>query len=88
MKGEEMEDTKLYDALSEVLVTRLKVDADQITPAADLFEDLGLDSIDMMTAVMAIEEQFGIEVSDKEVEGVRTLQEAVDLLTQKVTARA
>lgn len=88
MKGEKMEDTRLYDVLSEVLVTRLKVDADQITPAADLFEDLGLDSIDMMTAVMAIEEQFGIEVSDKEVEGVRTLQEAVDLLTQKVAARA
>ncbi|MGH2811797.1 MAG: acyl carrier protein [Actinomycetota bacterium] len=83
-----MADNGLYDALKEVLVTRLRVEAEQINPSADLFEDLGLDSIDMMTAVMAIEEKFGIEVSDKEVEGVRTLQEAVDLLSQKVAARA
>lgn len=88
MKGEQMADNGLYDALKEVLVTRLRVEAEQINPSADLFEDLGLDSIDMMTAVMAIEEKFGIEVSDKEVEGVRTLQEAVDLLSQKVAARA
>ena len=83
-----MGDQKIYDALKEVLVTRLRVEEDQIKPEADLFEDLGLDSIDMMTAVMAIEEQFGIEVSDDEVEGVKTLQQAVDLLTQKVAAVA
>jgi acyl carrier protein len=83
-----MGDQKIYDALKEVLVTRLRVEEDQIKPDADLFEDLGLDSIDMMTAVMAIEEQFGIEVSDDEVEGVKTLQQAVDLLTQKVAAVA
>lgn len=83
-----MADQKIYDALKDVLVTRLRVEEDQIKPDADLFEDLGLDSIDMMTAVMAIEEQFGIEVSDDEVEGVRTLQQAVDLLTQKVAAVA
>ncbi len=83
-----MADQKIYDALKEVLVTRLRVEEDQIKPDADLFEDLGLDSIDMMTAVMAIEEQFGIEVSDDEVEGVKTLQQAVDLLTQKVAAVA
>ena len=83
-----MADQKIYEALKEVLVTRLRVEEDQIKPDADLFEDLGLDSIDMMTAVMAIEEQFGIEVSDDEVEGVKTLQQAVDLLTQKVAAVA
>ena len=83
-----MADQKIYDALKEVLVTRLRVEEDQIKPDADLFDDLGLDSIDMMTAVMAIEEQFGIEVSDDEVEGVKTLQQAVDLLTQKVSAVA
>lgn len=83
-----MSDQKIYDALKEVLVSRLRVEEDQIKPDADLFEDLGLDSIDMMTAVMAIEEQFGIEVSDDEVEGVRTLQQAVELLTQKVSALA
>ncbi len=83
-----MADQKIYDALKEVLITRLRVEEDQIKPDADLFEDLGLDSIDMMTAVMAIEEQFGIEVSDDEVEGVKTLQQAVALLTQKVAAVA
>lgn len=75
---------EFYDALRNVLVSRLKVEPEKINPEADLFEDLGLDSIDLMTAVMAIEEQFGIEVSDKELEGITTVGQAVDLLSGKV----
>ena len=81
-----MAEKEVYEALSEVLVERLRVDPGQIRPDADLFEDIGLDSIDMMTAVMAVEERFGIEVSDKEVEKVRTLAQAAELLSSKVAA--
>ena len=81
-----MAEKEVYEALSEVLVERLRVDPAQIRPDADLFEDIGLDSIDMMTAVMAVEERFGIEVSDKEVEKVRTLAQAAELLSSKVAA--
>ncbi|MGQ0679025.1 MAG: acyl carrier protein [Actinomycetota bacterium] len=73
----------VVEALKEVLVDRLKVEADTITEDANLFEDLGLDSIDLMTVVMAVEERFSIEVSDEELEDVTTLGQAADLLSAK-----
>ncbi len=75
-------------ALKETLVDRLKVEASTITEDANLFEDLGLDSIDLMTVVMAVEEKFGIEVSDEELEDVTTLGQAADLLSAKVGSNA
>lgn len=75
-------------ALKEVLVDRLKVDPDSIKEEANLFEDLGLDSIDLMTVVMSVEERFSIEVSDDELEDVTTLGGAADLLAAKVGSNA
>lgn len=79
---------EVLSALKEVLVDRLKVDAGTITEEANLFEDLGLDSIDLMTVVMAVEERFSIEVSDDELEDVTTLGQAADLLSTKVGTSA
>ena len=93
MGGEEnnmgTDDNKeILEALREVLVDRLKVEAEAVTPQANLFDDLGLDSIDLMSAVMAIEERFEIEVSDAELENVTTVGEAVEILGAKVAASA
>ena len=86
---ERAEDNKeILEALREVLVDRLKVEAEAVTPQANLFDDLGLDSIDLMSAVMAIEERFEIEVSDAELENVTTVGEAVEILGAKVAASA
>lgn len=79
---------EILTALKEVLVDKLKVEADTITDDANLFEDLGLDSIDLMTVVMAVEEKFNIEVSDEELEDVSTLAQAADILSTKVGAGA
>jgi acyl carrier protein len=79
---------EILEALREVLVDRLKVEAEAVTPQATLFDDLGLDSIDLMSAVMAIEERFEIEVSDAELENVTTVGEAVEILGAKVAASA
>lgn len=79
---------EVVTALKETLVDRLKVDASTITEEANLFEDLGLDSIDLMTVVMAVEEKFSIEVSDEELEDVTTLGQAADLLSAKVGTNA
>ena len=79
---------EILEALREVLVDRLKVEAEAVTPQANLFGDLGLDSIDLINAVMAIEERFEIEVSDAELENVTTVGEAVEILGAKVAASA
>ncbi|HYR62986.1 MAG TPA: acyl carrier protein [Actinomycetota bacterium] len=78
----------ILEALREVLVDPLKVEAEGVTPQANLFDDLGLASIDLMSAVMAIEERFEIEVSDAELENVTTVGEAVEILGAKVAASA
>ena len=79
---------EVFSALKEVLVDRLKVEEGSISEDANLFEDLGLDSIDLTTVVMAVEEKYGIEVSDDELENVTTLGEATELLSEKVAANA
>jgi acyl carrier protein len=79
---------EVLDALKEVLVDRMKVEPEKVTPEADLFDDLGLDSLDLMTTVMVIEEQFGIEVSDDELEPVTTIGQAVELLAGKMPVGA
>ena len=81
--GEMANRDEVVDALKATLVDRLKVEASTITEEANLFEDLGLDSIDLMTVVMAVEEKFAIEVSDEELEDVTTLGQAADLLSRQ-----
>ena len=83
-----MSEQELLDALRDVLVEKLKVDGTKVQPQANLYDDLGLDSIDLMTAVMAMEERFGIEISDDELEQVTSVGDAVRLLGEKVAANA
>ncbi|MGH2720115.1 MAG: acyl carrier protein [Actinomycetota bacterium] len=83
-----MSEQELLDALRDVLVEKLKVDGTKVQLQANLYDDLGLDSIDLMTAVMAMEERFGIEISDDELEQVTSVGDAVRLLGEKVTANA
>jgi len=59
--------------VKEIIVEQLGVNEDQVTPEAKLLEDLGADSLDAVELVMAIEEEFGIEVPDDEAEGLISL---------------
>ena len=54
--------------VKEIIVEQLGVNADQVNPEAKMIEDLGADSLDAVELVMAIEEEFGIEVPDEEAE--------------------
>lgn len=54
--------------VKEIIVEQLGVNADQVNPEAKMIEDLGADSLDAVELVMAIEEEFGIEVPDDEAE--------------------
>ncbi len=87
-EGDDVTEEELLDALRDVLVDKLKVDGTKVQLQSSLYDDLGLDSIDLMTAVMAMEERFGIEISDNELEQVTTVGDAVSLLSQKVAANA
>ncbi|MEJ6569262.1 MAG: acyl carrier protein [Akkermansiaceae bacterium] len=58
----------IQEKVTEIIVEQLGVSADQVKPEAKLIEDLGADSLDAVELVMAVEEEFGIEVADEDAE--------------------
>ena len=74
---------EIFGALKEHLVGR-GVEADKVTPQADLQSDLGLDSLDTVEMTVGLEDRFGIEIPDSELEGVKTVDDAVQLIEEKV----
>lgn len=77
-------DQQLFDRFTKCAVDVLSVDAAKITPEASFGDDLDADSLDLVELVMALEEEFGIEVPESELEGVDTIGKAFDLVTSKV----
>ncbi len=76
-------DQQLFARFTKCAVEVLSVDADQVKPEAS-FEALNADSLDLVEFVMALEEEFGIEVPESELEGVDTVGKAFALVTSKV----
>lgn len=74
---------EIFEALKEHLVGR-GIDADKVTMEAELQSDLGLDSLDTVEMTVGLEDRFGIEIPDSELEGVQTVNDAVELIEQKV----
>ena len=58
----------IQEKVTEIIVEQLSVTADQVTSESKMIEDLGADSLDAVELVMAVEEEFGIEVPDEEAE--------------------
>jgi acyl carrier protein len=73
--AEEVE-TKVREIISE----QLGVAVDQVTPGASFIEDLGADSLDIVELVMALEEEYGMEISDEDAEKIRTVKDVVNYI--------
>ncbi len=78
---------EILQVIREQLADR-GIDADKVTPDADLQADLGLDSLDVVELTTGIEERFGIEIPDSDLEGLATVGDATELIQQKVGAGA
>jgi acyl carrier protein len=67
----------IYDRVKENVAKQLGAEDDAITPNATFVEDLGADSLDIVELIMALEEEFGIEIPDDASEDIKTVQSAV-----------
>jgi acyl carrier protein len=74
------------DRVKEIIVKELAVDAKQVTPEAKFIEDLGADSLDIVELVMALEEEFGLEIPDEEADKLKTVGDAMNYLKSHATA--
>ena len=74
----------MFERFTKCAVDVLSVDAAKITKEARFKEDLEADSLDLVELVMSLEEEFGIEVPEGDLEGIATIGQAYDLVVSKV----
>ncbi|MGL2721710.1 acyl carrier protein, partial [Helicobacter pylori] len=69
--------TNLFEDIQAVIAEQLNVDAAQVTPEAEFVKDLGVDSLDVVELLMALEEKFGIEIPDEQAEKIVNVGDVV-----------
>ena len=72
-----MEEKEAFERVKKVAVAQLNVNGDEVTMEASFTKDLGEDSLDTVELVMALEEEFGMEIPDEDAEKITTVGEAV-----------
>ena len=80
---------QLTEKVNSIIVEKLGVDdSSSLVPEANLLDDLGADSLDVVELVMALEEEFNIEVPDEDVESIRTIGDIVKYVGARIEATA
>lgn len=74
---------EIFDKVKGIVVEQLEVEEDKVTPEANFANDLGADSLDTVELVMALEEEFDIEIPDEAAENIATVQAAVDYIEKE-----
>ncbi|MDJ0703631.1 MAG: acyl carrier protein [Leptolyngbyaceae cyanobacterium MO_188.B28] len=77
---------EIFGKVKKIVAEQLGVEEDQVKPEASFANDLGADSLDTVELVMALEEEFEIEIPDEAAEGIGTVQAAVDFIKEKSAA--
>jgi len=77
----------IFERVQDIIVQQLGVDKKKVTLDANFANDLGADSLDTVELVMAIEEEFSIEIPDEDAEKISTLEQAIKFIEQAVIKR-
>ncbi len=70
----------IEERVKQIVAEQLGVDEDQVTPEASFMDDLGADSLDTVELVMALEEEFDVEISDEDAEKIQTVADAMNYI--------
>ncbi|MBO5011790.1 MAG: acyl carrier protein [Elusimicrobia bacterium] len=72
----------VQERVKNIIVEQLGVEADQVKPEAQFVNDLGADSLDTVELIMALEEEFDVEIPDEKAEKIKTVGEAIEYIEQ------
>jgi acyl carrier protein len=76
----------LEDRVSAIIVEQLGVSKEELAPEASFIDDLGADSLDIVELVMAMEEEFDIEIPDDDAEKIQTIKDVIGYVKGKIEA--
>ncbi|XZN92315.1 MAG: acyl carrier protein [Microcoleus sp.] len=79
-----MSQEDIFARVKKIVADQLEVDPAEVKPEASFANDLGADSLDTVELVMALEEEFDIEIPDEAAEGITTVQASVDFISSKL----
>ena len=77
-----------FEKLKEIIVDQLNVSPDQVQRDSSFTEDLNADSLDTVELIMAIEEEFGIEIPDEKAETIKTVQDAIEFISRNINSKS
>jgi acyl carrier protein len=72
-----------YDKIKGIIAEKLGVDESEVGRETSFVEDLGADSLDLVELIMALEDEFGCEISDEEAEKITTVAQAIEYIDAK-----
>ena len=74
----------VFEKVRDILVEQLDVEEDKISMEASIIDDLGADSLDVVAQVMSLEDEFGVEIPDEQVENIKTVGDIVKYIEENV----
>ena len=75
-------DTEVFERLKKLIVDQLGVDEADVKPEASFVDDLNADSLDLVELIMSLEEEFKLQISDKEAEEIKTVGDAQEYIEE------
>lgn len=74
----------MFERVKKIIVVQLDVDESQVTLDSSFVDDLGADSLDIVELIMALEQEFDIEIPDEDAEKITTVNDAVQYVTNNI----